>query len=187
MPIAMRRSPITTAEQLLRLDDAPWRHELVRGELLTMSPAGSWHGEVALLLGERLAPFVRRRGLGVCFATDTGFQLAHDPDTVLAPDVAFVRRERMPKRRGPGYFPGPPDLAVEVMSPNDRMPAVLKKAKSWLEHGARSVWIMNPKRRTVAVHGADGTSTTFHVGDTVVDEVVPGFRVRVAELFPPGR
>jgi len=106
-----------TADELLRLPDDGYRYELVRGELRKMSPAGSRHGVVAAAIIGSLAPFVREHSLGKVFTSETGFLIQRDPDTVRAPDCAFVQTERFIDT--PGYFPGAPDLAVEVISPGD--------------------------------------------------------------------
>ena len=108
-----------TADELLRLPSDGYRYELVQGVLKKMAPAGEQHGELAMALGWRLAQFVSERGLGKVYAAETGFKLCSDPDTVRAPDAAFVSRARMGAPPARGYRGGPPDLAVEVVSPND--------------------------------------------------------------------
>ena len=111
---------VVAAEELLRMPDDGFRYELVRGELRKMAPTGHVHGKVAMRLGARLDQYVDEHKLGVIYAAETGFRLASDPDTVRAPDVAFVRQDRLDLAEEPqGYFPGPPDLAVEVVSPGD--------------------------------------------------------------------
>ena len=109
-----------TAEQLLQLPRGKMRYELVKGELLTMSPSGSEHGVVTIQLSALIAQFVAATGAGLPFGAETGFLIERNPDTVRAPDFAFIRRERIPPGGLPkGYWPGAPDLAVEVVSPND--------------------------------------------------------------------
>ncbi|MFY9342488.1 MAG: Uma2 family endonuclease [Planctomycetota bacterium] len=159
--------------------------ELVRGEMRTMSPASHWHACVGGRIAGALSAFVRAGDLGEVSSSEPGFLLATAPDTVLAPDVAFVRSKRIPGQWGDGYFHGPPDIAVEVLSPGDRMPAVRRKVALWLRHGTRSVWVVNPKRRTVTVHGADGSVASFGGDDVLTDAVLPGFRGVVDSLFPP--
>ena len=110
-----------TAEELLELPDDEWRHELVNGELRTLPLNGFEHGVVALTVGGRLDEYVNRRGLGVVVAAGTGFVLSRDPDTVLAPDAAFVAAERVPPPdQQDGFAELASDLAVEVVSPSDR-------------------------------------------------------------------
>lgn len=180
----MSSPTVTTAEQLLGLHGQGRRHELVRGELRVMSPAGYWHGSVGMLLAERLARHVREHRLGVAFLAETGFLLERDPDTVRAPDVAFVRNDRLPDPPEPGYFPGAPDLAVEVTSPNDTFTAVHEKAIEWLEHGARMVWVIDPvARRATVYRGLDDVRIVSGSGELIGGDVVPGFAMRLDELW----
>lgn len=173
---------LMTAEELLKLNDRSHRYELIKGELLTMSPAGDEHGAVTMNLSLLLCNYVKANNLGGCRSADTGFKLESDPDTVLAPDIAFIARDRAGTRVS-GFRPGPPDLAVEVISPGDTKPEVDRKTALWLELGARSVWNVNPRRRTVEVNRANGEKRLFHEADELVDDTVPGFRVKVSEIF----
>ena len=175
---------LTTADQLLVLEEPGYRHELVRGELRRMSGAGYWHGTVVGALAEFVGRHVRENQLGFTFGAETGFTLERDPDTVLAPDVAFVRRDRMPPA-GRGFFPGPPDLAVEVTSPNDTYTEVNEKALRWLEHGVKLVWVVELKARTVTVYRDRKTIRILGPDETLTGEdVLPGFGIEVAKLFP---
>ena len=171
---------LLTADELLRLPDDGFRHELVRGELRKMSPAGYDHGEIAMTIGAHLKMFVRAHRLGKVFAAETGFLLARNPDTVLAPDAAFVRAERV-LPRGRGFFPGPPDLAVEVISPSDTYSGVVEKTREWLRGGTRAVIVVDPSTAVVEVHRASGSVLVEAV--LSVDEVVPGWTLPLAELF----
>ena len=170
-----------TAEELFTLDDSH-RHELVKGELLTMAPAGQEHGAVTINLSTLLHNHVKANNLGVLYAAETGFKLESNPDTVLAPDISFVARERV-GTRSPFYRSGPPDVAVEVLSPEDYKPKVERKTALWLEFGAKAVWNVDPRKRTVEVIRADGNRKLFHETDELVDDTVPGFRVAVSEIF----
>lgn len=183
----MATSPqIITADELMRLSSDGHRYELVQGELQVLSFAGCEHGVITAALLTPLGMFVREHALGAtCVAG--GFQLEHDPDTVLAPDIAFVERKRFDAAGLTGKFwQGAPDLAVEVKSPGDRAGEVAAKAQSWLAHGTRQVWIVDPKKRTVAVYHRDGRIVALNETDTLEGgDVVPGFACPVRKLFPP--
>ena len=179
------QSKLMTADELIRLPRDGQRHELVRGELRSMPPAGFEHGDVTNIIGSSLGPYARLRSLGRVVDGDIGFRLTTDPDTVRAPDVAFVNAERARAAgRVTGYWPGAPDLVVEVISPNDLYTEVDEKVAEWIEHGARLVFVVNPRRRTVAVH-APGRPVCILTGDDVLDgeDVVPGWSLPVRELF----
>jgi Uma2 family endonuclease len=175
---------LMTADELLRLPDDGMRHELIRGELTTMAPPGFEHGGLALAIGGELRAYVRTHGLGRV-TSEVGFRLSTEPDTVRAPDVAFVRRDRLPAAdAAPGYFRGPPDLAVEVISPNDLYTEVDEKVAEWLEHGTRLVFVVNPRRKIVAVHRPGQTVTILTLDDTLDGEdVVPGWSLALRDLF----
>jgi Uma2 family endonuclease len=175
--------PITTAAQLLHAEGLG-RCELVRGELVMMTPAGFEHGRIVISLSTPLASFVKGQSLGVVTGAETGFQIARDPDTVRAPDVAFIRAERVPPSPLMGFFPGAPDLAVEVVSPSDRATELLSKVQNWLEAGCRAVWVIDPLQRTVSIYRTDKPMAILHASDVLSgDDVVPGFSVPVAEIF----
>ena len=176
---------LMTAEELLRLPDDGQRHELIAGELTTMPPSGFEHGRRAARIAASLIQHVDAHGLGEVVGAETGFLLARDPDTVRAPDAAFVSHERVAAMGTvTGYWPGAPDLAVEVISPNDLNTEVDKKVATWLAHGARMVLVLDPRRHTVAVHRPGAEVRHLTVGDTLDGEdVVPGWTVPVRELF----
>ena len=176
---------LMTAEELLRLPRGRSRYELVRGELITMSPAGSEHGAIVVNLTLLLGQHVKANKLGIVFGAETGFKIAENPDTVLAPDMAFIGRERIPESGLPKeYWRGAPDLAVEVLSPGDVARKVDEKVRQWLSAGARLVWTVNPKQKSVTVHSATHDALTLSEDDELSGEnVVPGFRCRVSEIF----
>jgi Uma2 family endonuclease len=175
--------PLITAEYLLRAHDLG-RCELVRGELITMSPAGAEHGSIISNIQLCLALYVSREGVGRVFGAETGFQIAHEPDSVRAPDVAFVTRDRLPSQPPQGFFPGPPDLAVEVVSPSDRDSEVSAKIQSWLDAGCRVVWMVDPRRKTVHVYQGDSETQVFGLSGTLVGgPLLPGFSLAVADIF----
>ena len=176
---------LMTADELLRLPDDGMRHELVRGELRSMSPMGWQHGKITLKAGRSLLAHVEAHDLGIAGVGDVGFILAVHPDTVRAPDVCFIRRERIPESGEPtGYWTIPPDLAIEVLSPNDRYAEVEKKVTEWLDFGVPLVLVVDPRRRTVAVHRPH-QPVRILTEDDVLDgeDVVPGWSHPVRELF----
>jgi Uma2 family endonuclease len=173
----------TTAEQLLKMADDK-RRELVRGALFTMAPAGAEHGATVMHVAVPLGMHVRTRQLGEVFGAETGFQIARDPDTVRAPDIAFVRADRLGSGPGKGFFPGAPDLAVEVISPYDRASHVLSKVHGWLDAGCRAVWLVDPDSRTVTVYRGGRTATVLNAGESLTaDDLLPGFTLPIAEIF----
>jgi Uma2 family endonuclease len=174
---------ITTAEQLLRARGLG-RCELVRGVLIRL-PFGTFdHGCLVADIAVRLSDFARENSLGAVTGTGTGFQIAGDPDTVRAPDVGFVVSQRDPGELVKGYFQGAPDLAVEVLSPEDRAGEVLAKVRDWLGAACRRVWVVDPRTRTVSVHRSASEIVVLSESDTLTDEeLLPGFRLPVAEIF----
>ena len=162
-----------------------WRRELVRGELHVMEPAGIEHGRVSIIAGDVLLAHVRQRGIGVVLGAETGFVLESDPDTVRAPDAAFISQEHY-DRIGPTekYWPGAPDFAVEVLSPGDRPGEVRRKLSEWLAAGTIAVVVLDPAERTATVHRS-GREARVHGPEDALDlsDAVPDFRPTVAELF----
>jgi Uma2 family endonuclease len=174
-----------TADELIAMPhDGLW-HELVRGELRTMTPSGSRHGIITGRVTTILGGHVEANALGEVLGAETGFKLASDPDTVRAPDVAFIRRERVPPEGAPeGFWPGAPDLAVEVLSPSDTSYEVEERVDQWLRAGARAVWVLNPRRRTVTIHRPGKQPLALAEDDTLHGgEAVPQFSCVVATLF----
>ena len=175
----------TTAEDLLAMPDDGWRYELIEGVLHRMPPAGGEHGEIETELVFHLRLYVTARGLGKVYPGNTGFLFERDPDLVRFPDVAFVRTDRLPtpdRRRG--HMPVIPDLAVEIVSPTDAPQEVADKVAFYLARGVLLVWTVHPADRTVAVHRAGEPPRVFDAVDLLDgEEVVPGFRLRVGDIF----
>jgi Uma2 family endonuclease len=171
-----------TADELERMPEDGSRRELVRGELRRMSPAGARHGRIALRVGQPLCRHVDHERLGVAFGAETGFRLSDD--TVRAPDAAFVFADRSDAANAVGFFPGAPDLAVEVTSPHDSYSAVQDKVLDWLDAGTRLVLVVDPERCAVTVHRARDDVRVL-TDDDVIDgaDVVPGWRLPLPELF----
>ncbi len=174
-----------TADELLAMPDDGHRYELVEGELRRMSPAGDEHGQVGMELAIPLGSHVKKNKLGKLYLAETGFLIRTNPDTVRAPDIAFVRMERIKQTPGiKGYRVGAPDLAVEVVSPGDTVNEVEDKVAEWLEGGARMVWVVSPKLHTVTVYRSLTDIVTLTAKDKLDGgEVVPGFQMNVAEIF----
>ena len=174
---------ITTAEELLRAQDIG-RCELVRGELRMMVPPGFEHGRIQNRIGRRLGDLVESRNLGVVVG-EIGFVLARNPDTVRAPDVAFVRSGRV-AGPNPGYVEGAPDLAVEILSPDDRPGYVRDKVAEWLEAGTGAVWVVDPRDRTVTVHRSRRKAVVLGEADVLRgDSALADFELAVREIFAP--
>ena len=167
------------------MPDDGFRYDLVKGELRKMSPAGSKHGVIIVNLTVPLAQHVKERRLGLVFGAETGFRLGSNPDTVLAPDIGFVRQERVPLEGCPKTFwPGPPDLAVEVVSPSDTVSEVEEKVQEYLQGGTRMVWVVNPKLQTVTVYCSLRDIRILTAKDTLDGlDIVPGFSLSVATIF----
>jgi len=176
VPVVPPPSELMTADDLLRTLVPDKRTELVRGVLVVREPAGSRHGLVTMNLGTELAVHVKHTAAGGVYAAETGFKLATNPDTVRAPDIAFVTRERLPPPSATGYPALAPDLAVEVLSPGDRPGEVLAKVADWLSAGTRLVWVLDPDRRLARIYGADGSKTLVtREGALDGEDVLPGF------------
>ena len=174
-----------TAQELLRMPDDGFRYELVRGELRQMAPAGNIHGRIAMNFGTLLNNHVKAHHLGAVYAAETGFRISGDLDTVRAPDVAFVSQERLEAvGEVEGYWPGAPDLAVEVISPGDSHVEVEETVFDWLEAGMKMVFTIDPRSRSVTVYRSLSDITVLTETE-VLDggEVVPSFRIAVREVF----
>ena len=170
-----------TAEELMNIDDDSHRHELIKGELLTMPLPKPVHGQVTANLLMLVGQYVKANRLGRVYS-ESGYHIESDPDTVLGPDVSFVTQDRIDDAVE-GYYQGSPDLVIEVLSPGDRRGRVEHKLCLWLESGAKSVWLVNPRRRTVEVCKLNGDRKLFHDTDELIDDIVPSFRVAVSEIF----
>jgi Uma2 family endonuclease len=174
-----------TAEQLARMPDTGDRYELVKGELRMMSPSGRRHGRVAMKLGVLLGRHVLDRGLGEVYAAETGFLLSRDPDTVRAPDVAFIAESRLQGMDEEiGYLPLAPDLVGEVVSPTDSFSQVQEKALMWIASGTKMVLVVDPQTRTLHVHRVANDIAVFDE-KAVLDagDIVPHWTLAVRELF----
>jgi Uma2 family endonuclease len=175
----MARSHDVTAEELAIMGDG--RRELIRGQVVEMSPGGGTHGRIAGRLAYRIQAFLADRPQGETFIAETGFLLARRPDLVRAPDVAYVAAERLTGVDMDEYLPLAPDLAVEVVSPGDTAAEVDAKARMWVAYGSRLVWVAFPDERVVHVYRPDRPRAELTAADTLSGEdLLPGFTLPVS-------
>ncbi len=181
----METKTLITAEELYEMSSDSFRYELVKGELVEMGLTGGMHGKVVAKVTIRLGEYVLAQKLGEVFASDTGFVLTRDPDTVRDADVAFVSKERIPQGSLPeGFVPFEPDLAVEVVSPNDRWSDVQQKLALYLNAGTKVVWLVDIENKKVYIYRSLTDLRILTEADTLTGEdVLPGFSCPVAELF----
>ncbi len=144
-----------------------------------MSPTGESHGHVATQIIASLSSYVKQRKLGRVYASETGFRISRQPDTVRAPDAAFVRAERVVP--GPTFIDGAPDIAFEVTSPGDTYSEIEAKTLDWLRAGVRAVVIVDPQTKTVRVHrAAEGVAVSDAIA---LEDIIPGWRLPLSDLF----
>ncbi len=174
---------LVTAEELEKFPDDDCRYELVEGRVICMTPVGFQHGRIVMQFGSLLHRHVQSRKLGVVM-TEVGFKLASDPDTVRAPDIAFIRQDRIPPFEPRGFWNGPADLAVEVLSPEDRQPDVRTKIEQYLMGGVALVVVIDPVAETATTFRRSAQSANVH-GVELLDlgDVLSGFSCRVVEIF----
>jgi Uma2 family endonuclease len=174
-----------TADELLRMSDDGTRRELVRGVMRHYPYNSALHGTVALNIGAALATYVHAHDLGIVYGGGTGFIVATNPDTVRAPDAAFVRRERAEVIGDEeNYFPGAPDLAIEVISYNDLYIDVMEKITDFLDAGTRMILVIDPHSCTVAMYRSTISGKIMKEADTIDGEdVVPGWTCAVRDVF----
>jgi Uma2 family endonuclease len=177
---------LVTAVDLYNMPGHGGRNELVQGEIVPMSPASTMHGNIAMRLGAILWNYSDENDLGRVFAAETGFTLSRNPDTVRAPDVAFVAKERIPAAGVPetGFWAIAPDLVAEVVSPNDRMTEIQDKVTDYLAAGVRLVWVVDPKTATITVYQSLKQVKVLIAEDTLEGEdVLSGFQLPLKKLF----
>lgn len=164
-------------------DEDRYVHELVAGRLVREPRPGFRHGRLSSKLTRILEGFVEANGLGA-IVVEAGFRLADDPLTIRGPDVAFVRAPRIPAEPVTGFFPGAPDLAIEIVSPSNRAADIQTKVREYLDAGTRLVWVVYPETRTVAVHESRDAARFLEVDDVLTaDDLLPGLEIEVPRLF----
>ena len=185
-PESLNAQPtLLTAEDLWKQTDDGYRSELVKGVIKRRSPTGFEHGIRTAEIGSLLNVHVKKHKLGYVCGAETGFKISQNPDTVRAPDAAFVKQSAIEEKGIPkGFGEGAPDLAVEVISPSDTYTEVAEKVDEWLNAGCAMVWVVNPRRETVEVYRSPEDITVLH-GDDILDggDVINGFQCRVRDLF----
>lgn len=196
--------PLVVAEPIIvPRPDRPWtvadlqqlagreeRYELVRGDLLMMSPASPKQGRYAMRLGSALQQHVEAHDLGEVYTAEPGFQLQPEPEAIVrAPDLAFVRKERIPPPENEsGFWSLAPDLVVEIISPSETAVQVQAKVQDYLNAGSRLIWLVYPETRTVVEYRADGSMRLYANNDTLDGaDVIPGFRYPLELLFREAR
>jgi Uma2 family endonuclease len=177
---------LLTAEEFSRLPQPEdgTRQELIEGVVVTMPPPGGRHGVCCLKVGRKVGNFVEEHQLGTTTSNDAGFITQRDPDTVRGADVAFWSKERL-SEAPTGYIEVLPDLAVEVVSPDDHFSRVQKKVAHYLNRGVRLLWVVDPDDRSLTVYRPDKPLRILGAGDTLTGEdVLLGFSCRVADILP---
>ena len=174
-----------TAEELAEYPDDGYQYELIEGVVRRMAPASFGPSTLAMQIGAWFVAYVAPRDLGKVSGADGGYVLARDPDTVLAPDVAFVRADRVPPPEARDRFAAlAPDLVIEVVSPSDRLKDVNEKVGRYLAAGVPLVWVFHPRSSTVTVHRRDRPVLTLGAGEVLDgEEILPGFQLPIDEVF----
>lgn len=178
-----------TVDELMHLPDDGYQHEIVHGELVNMPPAGEEHGDISQAINHRLLNWEEGRNRGKVTVPDTGFVVTSDSRNVYMPDVAYIRLERLPPDRDRTKFIGThPDVAVEIVSPSDRVIEVVRKVRTYLDAGVSMVLLVDPQSRSIDVHSPDRAVITLTDDDEFDGgDVLPGFSFRVGDIFPSGQ
>jgi Uma2 family endonuclease len=174
-----------TADELLHMPEDGYKYELMNGELIQMSPTGAEHSMIMVSLAMWLGVYVKENDLGAVCVGDVGVVVSENPDTVIAPDLAFISKEKIPAGGAPkGYWRQTPDLVAEIISPSEVLRESREKAERWLAEGARMVWLVNPRERNVTVYRPSIAPLVLTEADALDGlDVVPSFRCAVAKIF----
>jgi len=176
---------LITADELLLMPKDGFKYELVEGELNKMSPSGYKHGITIARLAGRLQVYIEENNLGEVCGAETGFIISSNPDTVIAPDIAFISNQRILQITNPDtYSPIAPELVVEVLSPSDTPKKVTKKIELWLNFGVNVVILIDPRKKELKVYRSLSEPTPLTEKDTLtLDDILPGFSYSLANLF----
>ena len=181
--VAAEQAPPVTGEELYRMGDLG-RTELVKGEIVSMSPTGFTHGRIENRIGRMLGNFVVKQALGEVVSGEVGIYTGRNPDTVRAADVAFISNERMAQVKSKSYLDVAPELVVQVLSPDDAWSDLMEKLDEYFTCGVKTAWVADPRTRQVYVYHAVTSVERFTEKDTLTGgDVLPGFSVPVVELF----
>ena len=183
LPETLKTKPIT-GEEFFKMGDIG-RCELVRGEVIHMSPAGWRHGEIAHKIAQYVSIHADENKLGEVSAAETGFYVQRNPDTVRAPDAMFVSNERVAQIGDPVKFLDvAPDLAIEVLSPDDTWMQVETKVEEYFQAGVPLIWVVDPDHRRIAVYNSSGNCILLHEANLLSGEdVLPDFSLPVSQIF----
>ncbi|MEA3339100.1 MAG: Uma2 family endonuclease [Chloroflexota bacterium] len=185
MPQEKQEKRIWTANDLLALTGDENSYELVRGELIVMTPASAYHGKFAARLVRALGDYVEKQALGEVYTAEPGFELESDPQTIRAPDVAFVRQERIPPEGEPeGFWAIAPDLVIEIVSPSETAQMIHEKVTDYVRAGTRMLWLIYPASQTAMEYRPPTDARWLTVEDDLDGgDVVSGFRYPLKKLF----
>lgn len=181
----MAATKLYTVEDLLEMEDDGCRHELIRGELITMPPAARPHGKFLTELARHIGNFLAEQAIAEAYTGDTGYILSRDPDVLLAPDLSVIRLENLLENPPEAGFEDlVPDLVAEVLSPSERIGQVNYKVWEYLNAGVQLVWLIDPAQKNVTIHTPNQQMRVIG-SDDILDggEVLPEFRLPLAELF----
>jgi Uma2 family endonuclease len=182
----MEKQASLTADDLWQLREDGVRYELDDGELITMAPASLLQGIVAGNIAHYLKLYAIKNDAGVVLVSEAGFKLQSNPDKVRAPDVAFITRDRLPANLE-GYGELAPDLAVEIISPNEYAVDVDEKTRQYLQAGTKQVWLVYPRSKSISVYTSLRDVTIYTQEDDLSGgDVLPGFACKVADIFAIG-
>lgn len=173
---------LVTIEDVVKLGDES-RCELIRGELIELSPAGASHGRIITEIARQLGNYLSDKSIGECYTADTGFVLERDPDTLLGPDIAFVESGRIPDPEPTSFFEIPPDLAIEVISPSQSITEMNDKTWLWLSGGTAAVWLIDPKRESFTDCRLENQQVVTREVDALEHPLLPGFALVKPGLF----
>ena len=182
--MATGTATVLTLEEFAALPNEGARHEIDRGELITMAPVQFVHTRIQHILLDSLRPVVKDRKLGEAFL-EPGCLLAEDPPTLREPDVAFLSNEALQREPAAGFFPGAPTIAIEVVSPSETAADLETKIRQYLAAGCQAVAVVYPRSRSVLVHRPGADPHRLEAGDVLsFPDILGDWSLSLAEIFP---